>query len=83
MHACVRFNQDAGNRLHVIPVTDIHNFHPENEDDFNNKTNYEAFWTDEVDGTNTGDYSVRVLLLGGMWDIVVLFLYHPSPSCYK
>lgn len=65
MHACVRFLRDADNRLHVIPVGTIHNFSPKSEDDFSNRISYEAFWVDEVDGSNTGDYAVQILLLGG------------------
>uniref|UniRef100_G3MLG9 BEN domain-containing protein n=1 Tax=Amblyomma maculatum TaxID=34609 RepID=G3MLG9_AMBMU len=63
MFAVVRFLCDHDNRLHVIPASDIEDFAPDNENDFNNRTVYNAHWRDPVDGVNSGCYSAQVLML--------------------
>ncbi|KAH9378372.1 hypothetical protein HPB48_006085 [Haemaphysalis longicornis] len=64
MFALVRFVQDADNRLHIIPVEDIVNFNPNNEDDFDSRITYSAYWHDDR-GENNGVYVAQILKLAG------------------
>ncbi|KAK8785347.1 hypothetical protein V5799_008288 [Amblyomma americanum] len=63
MFAVVRFLSDRDNRLHVIPVDDIEDFAPKNDNDYDNRAVYSAYWRDSVDDTNSGLYNAQVLLL--------------------
>ncbi|CAN8008627.1 unnamed protein product [Ixodes pacificus] len=64
MYALVRFVTDDGNqRKHMVPVSDIYDFHPRNYTDFVKKTTYKCFWSDPVDDLNTGHYTIQILLL--------------------
>lgn len=66
MHALVRFVEDIDNRLHVIPVEDILNFDPRDENDFDNRATYTAQWEDPSSEENSGEYVVQILLLAGV-----------------
>lgn len=66
MYALVRYVEIiTDNRLHVIPVGDILNFHPTDEFDFDNKKTYTAVWHDEKDEANSGQYVIQILRLAG------------------
>nr|XP_054932469.1 uncharacterized protein LOC126540984 [Dermacentor andersoni] len=66
MFALVRFVEDKTDKRYVIPVTDVKNFHPENELDFHNTVPYDAYWRDE-DNENSGVYVVQILKLSGKY----------------
>lgn len=70
MFALVRFVQDADNRLHIILVEDIVNFNPNNEDDFDSRITYSAYWHDDG-GENNGVYVAQVLKLAGKFTFVL------------
>lgn len=70
MFALVRFVQDADNRLHIILVEDIVNFNPNNEDDFDSRITYSAYWHDDG-GENNGVYKDQVLKLAGKFTFVL------------
>ncbi|XP_075526857.1 uncharacterized protein LOC142583416 isoform X2 [Dermacentor variabilis] len=63
MFALVRFVEDKTDKRYVIPVTDVKNFHPENELDFDNTMPYDAYWRDEDNEENSGVYVVQILKL--------------------
>ncbi|XP_072145674.1 uncharacterized protein [Dermacentor andersoni] len=63
MFAVVRYTSDFDGKLHVIPASDIKNFRPQNNLDFDKLTVYSVFWRDPVDGENTGYYNAQVLML--------------------
>uniref|UniRef100_A0A147BD19 BEN domain-containing protein n=1 Tax=Ixodes ricinus TaxID=34613 RepID=A0A147BD19_IXORI len=63
MYALARFVNDNDNRFHTVPCSDIQNFKPKNERDFNSKKIYTCFWLDEAEPSNTGSYPIQILLL--------------------
>ncbi|KAG0445752.1 hypothetical protein HPB47_013401 [Ixodes persulcatus] len=64
MYVLVRFLEGHDPHMrHVIVVSDIQDFRPADTSDFDNKSIYDAFWSEGVED-NTGFYSAQVLALG-------------------
>ncbi|KAH7974018.1 hypothetical protein HPB49_008413 [Dermacentor silvarum] len=64
MFALVRFiDDDMDKRQYVIPVHDIEEFDPVDENDFNNKSAYRAKWDDPDNDINDGTYTIQILRL--------------------
>ncbi|XP_049519336.1 uncharacterized protein LOC119444501 isoform X2 [Dermacentor silvarum] len=64
MFALVRFiDDDMDKRQYVIPVHDIEEFDPVDENDFSNKTAYRAKWHDPDNDINDGTYTIQILRL--------------------
>ncbi|KAL1480690.1 hypothetical protein MTO96_034684 [Rhipicephalus appendiculatus] len=48
----------------ILPFSDIDNFEPTNEDDFDKKKIYNVFWIDpKEDGEDTGNYDAQILMM--------------------
>ncbi|KAL1468672.1 hypothetical protein MTO96_041330 [Rhipicephalus appendiculatus] len=64
MFAPVRFiEDDTDKRQYVIPVADIEDFHPVDENDFSNRTAYRDKWHDPGGDVNDGTYTIQILRL--------------------
>ncbi|KAL1448528.1 hypothetical protein MTO96_028221 [Rhipicephalus appendiculatus] len=64
MFALVRFiEDDTDKRQYVIPVADMEDFHPVDENDFSNRTAYRAKCHDPGDDVNDGTYTIQILRL--------------------
>lgn len=80
MYALIRFLEDLDNWRHVVPVHVIHDFHPTNKADFDNKAVYTVFRDDDV-GEDTGDYNAKILMLAGKCSVSGLEIR--LPLCLK
>ncbi|KAH9375180.1 hypothetical protein HPB48_017949 [Haemaphysalis longicornis] len=65
MFALVRFLNEYAKEPYEVPVDDIKDFHPADENDFDGGKVYSAFWKDDEVPENTGQYPAQVLLLAG------------------
>lgn len=63
MFALVRFLNEYAKEPYEVPVDDIKDFHPADENDFDGGKVYSAFWKDDEVPENTGQYPAQVLLL--------------------
>ncbi|KAH9364678.1 hypothetical protein HPB48_010472 [Haemaphysalis longicornis] len=63
MYVLLRFVEDIDNRLHEIPVEDILDFDPRDENDFDNRATHTAQWEDPTSEENSREYVVQILLL--------------------
>ncbi|KAH7939197.1 hypothetical protein HPB52_008334 [Rhipicephalus sanguineus] len=69
MFALVRFVEyDVDKRQYVIPVADIEDFDPADENDFSNRTTYRCKWHDPDDDANDGTYTIQSLRLAATED---------------
>ncbi|KAH7983216.1 hypothetical protein HPB52_010234 [Rhipicephalus sanguineus] len=66
MFAVVRFLHDFDEKRHVIPVTDIKDFRPANDSDFDKRATNTAFWRDPLDDEDTGFYNAQIIMLAAM-----------------
>ncbi|KAM7313105.1 BEN domain-containing protein 5-like [Ixodes scapularis] len=62
MFALVRFPNEVGNKLYVVPTRNIKDFEPSDDADFDLKTVYQAFW-DDPEKESTGFYSAQILVM--------------------
>lgn len=66
MFALVRFPNEVGNKLYVVPTRYIKDFEPSDDEDFDAKAIYQAFW-DDPEKESTGFYSAQILMMAGMY----------------
>ncbi|XP_040065348.1 uncharacterized protein LOC115324298 isoform X2 [Ixodes scapularis] len=62
MFALVRFPNEVGNKLYVVPTRYIKDFEPSDDEDFDAKAIYQAFW-DDPEKESTGFYSAQILMM--------------------
>ncbi|KAH6925556.1 hypothetical protein HPB50_007108 [Hyalomma asiaticum] len=83
MFAVVRFLDDVDVNRHVIPESDVKNFDPENDPDFDKYATYSTYWRDPVDDEDTGFYKVQILMFAvassdesrcGVWRVPTVLL---------
>lgn len=63
MFVVVRFLDNFDGKRHAIPASDIKNFNPQNDMDFDKYATYLAYWRDPVDDKDTGFYNIQILML--------------------
>lgn len=69
MYVLARFLKDNDGRFHTVSYSDIQNFKPKHERDFNSKKVYTCFWLDDQDPSNTGNYPIQILLMARTYHI--------------
>ncbi|XP_040078661.1 BEN domain-containing protein 5 [Ixodes scapularis] len=62
MFALVRFPNEFGDKVYVVPTVNIKDFYPSGDTDFDPGAVYQAFWKDPA-GANTGFYSAQILVM--------------------
>lgn len=65
MFALVRFLNEYDEEPYAVPVEDVKDFNPANENVFDRNKVYSTFWKDSEAPENTGLYPSQVLLLAG------------------
>lgn len=63
MFALIRFLDDFDKKEYTVPVKDIKDFYPANEQDFSRNKVYTTLWVEEDNPENNGTYPSQVLLL--------------------
>uniref|UniRef100_A0A147BAF1 BEN domain-containing protein n=1 Tax=Ixodes ricinus TaxID=34613 RepID=A0A147BAF1_IXORI len=63
MFALIRFLNQFDNRPYIISTSNILDFKPSNEEDYDKNCIYSVYWEDKENPENTGTYSSQILLM--------------------
>lgn len=63
MFVLVRFLNEFDNRPYIVPASNILDFKPSNEEDYDKNAIYSVYWDDKENPENTGTYSSQILLM--------------------